>query len=110
MRPKAAPAGGRRSGRTQGQRTRSTKTERVKEDLESEVERPLDAEDIALASLEAKVRAREMRADLGPTGPDSVVAMRLSHAVVSRLEAEAKRRHITPSELITRALLQYLGI
>lgn len=108
MRSKVAPAKGRRSGRTQGQRARSTETEPAKEDSGAEVERPLDAEDVALASLEAQVRAKEARADLGAMGQDAVVAIRLSSAVVSRLEAEAKRRRITPPELIKRALMQYL--
>lgn len=110
MRSKAAPTKTRHSGQTQARRARSTQAESVKEDLELGVERPLDAEDVALASLEAQVRAKEARADLGSTGPDSVVALRLSRAVVSRLEAEAKRRRITPAELIKRAIVHYLGI
>jgi hypothetical protein len=77
-------------------------------DLGEETERPLDAEDIALASLEAQVRAKEARADLSSTESDAVVAVRLPHAVVSRFEAEARKRCITPSELIKRALIQYL--
>ncbi len=108
MRPKAAPAKGRRTGRTQGQRARSTKTEPVKEDFGIEVERPLDAEDVALASLEAQVRVKEARADLGSPEPSAVVAVSLPHALVIRFEAEARRRGITQSELIMRAITQYL--
>ncbi|MDE2058908.1 MAG: hypothetical protein KGL31_13510 [candidate division NC10 bacterium] len=108
MRPKAGPSLRKGTGRTQKRRKRSTEAELVKEDLGVEVERPLDAEDVALASLEAQVRAKEARADLGSTAPNTVVAVRLSSAVISRLETEAARRCITPSELITRALMQYL--
>lgn len=110
MRSKAAPTKTRHSRQTQARRARSIQAESVKEDPNLEVERPLDAEDVALAALEAQVREKEARADLGSTGPDSVVALRLSHAVVSRLEAEAKRRRITPAELIKRAIVHYLGI
>ncbi|MBZ0169071.1 hypothetical protein MELA_02192 [Candidatus Methylomirabilis lanthanidiphila] len=110
MRPKAAPPAGRRSGQTQKQRTRSTEAKVVR-DLSEETERPLDAEDIALASLDAQVRAKEARSDLGATGgPDGVVAIHLSGAVIARLEAEARRRGIAESELIKRALVQYLRI
>ena len=109
MKSKAAPAKGRRSGQTQAQRARSTTTEPMIEDL-AEVERPLDAEDIALASLEAQVRAAEARADLGVTQADADVSVRLPRAVISRLESEAGKRCITPSELIKRALMKYLGI
>lgn len=107
MRPKAAPAKGRRSEGTQGQRERSTKAEPSR-DLGAGVERPLDAEDVALASLEAQIRAKEAQADLASTGQDAVVPIRLSGAVIARLEAEAKRSRITRSELIRRAIMQYL--
>ncbi len=107
MRPKGAPTPGRRSGRTPKRQERSIETEPAR-DLGEEMERPLDAEDIALASLEAQVRAKEVRANLGSTEPDAVVAVRLPRAVVSRFEAEARRRCITPSELMKQALIQYL--
>lgn len=107
MRSKAAPPPGRRSGRTQKRQERSTEVEPSR-DLGEEVERPLDAEDVALSLLEAQVRAKEARADLGVTAPDEAVAIRLPHAVISRLQAEAAKHHITPSELVTRALMQYL--
>lgn len=69
---------------------------------------PLDAEDVALASLEAQVRAEEARADLGSAEPLVGLSVRLPRAVIFRLQAEASRRHITPSELITLALMQHL--
>ena len=89
MKPKAAPS--------QKRRAKSTETER-----------PLDAEDVALSLLEAQVRAKEARADLGATAPDGAVAIRLPLAVISRLQAEAAKCHVTPSELIKRSLMQYL--
>ncbi|MBI2883220.1 MAG: hypothetical protein HYY11_04860 [Candidatus Methylomirabilis oxyfera] len=108
MRSKDAPTPARRSGQTQKRQKRSAEPERIR-DLGEEAERLLDAEDIALASLEAQVRAKEARADLGSTEPDAVVAVRLPHALIVRFEAEAVRRRITPSELIIRALMQYLS-
>lgn len=107
MRPKAASSPGRRSGQTPKRRVTSSEAD-VGKELGSEVERPLDAEDVALASLEAQVRAKEARADLGSIGQDAVVAIRLSGAVMARLEAEATKCRITPSELIKQALMQYL--
>jgi hypothetical protein len=109
MRPKGAPTPGRRSGRKPKRQERSGEPEPVR-DLGEEVERPLDAEDIALASLEAQVRATEALADLGSTEPDAGVSVRLPQAVISRLETEAAKRNITPSELIKRALMQYLAM
>ncbi len=108
MRSKGAPTSGRRSGQTQKRQRGSTEPERATE-LGEETERPLDAEDIALASLEAQVRAKEARADLGSTELNTVVAVRLPHALIVRFEAEATKRRITPSELIKRALIQYLS-
>ncbi|HWQ70468.1 MAG TPA: hypothetical protein VN494_11065 [Patescibacteria group bacterium] len=108
MKPKAAPTRGQRSGRTPQRRTRSTKTE-PSMDVGTEAERPLDAEDVALAALDAQVRAKEVRADLGSTEQSAIVAVRLPHALIVRFEAEATKRRITASELIKRALMQYLA-
>lgn len=109
MKPKGTPTRGRRSGRPQVRRERSAESE-ASRDLREEVERPLDAEDVALASLEAQVRAKEAQANPGSVEPDAGVSVRLPRAVITRLQAEAAKRHITSSELITRALMQYLGI
>ena len=98
MRPKAAPS--------QKRRAKSTETEPSR-DLGTETERPLDAEDVALASLEAHVRAEEARADLSSTEPHAGLSVRLPRAVILQLRAEAAERNITPSELIKRALMQY---
>lgn len=108
MTPKAGPS--RRPGaeRTPKRRVRSTETEPLR-DLGEEVERPLDAEDIALASLEAQVRAKEARADLGSIESEGTVTLRLSRAMMMRIEAEARRRGVTQSELMMRALTQYLS-
>lgn len=99
MRPKAAPS--------QKRRTKSTATEPAR-DLGTETERPLDAEDVALSLLDAKVRAEEARADLSSTEPHAGLSVSLPRAVILRLSAEAAKRNITPSELIKRALMQYL--
>lgn len=107
MRPKVAPSLQQRSGRTQKQRAKSTEAEPSR-DLGTETERPLDAEDVALASLDALVRTEEARADLSSIEPHADLSVRLPRAVISRLLAEANQCNITPSELIKRALMQYL--
>ena len=101
MRPKAAPS--------QKRQTKVTEAEPSR-DLGIEVERPLDAEDVALSLLDAKVRAEEARADLSSTEPHVGLSVSLPHAVILRLSAEAANRNITPSELIRRALMQYLSL
>lgn len=99
MKPKALPS--------QKRREESTETE-PSMNLETETERPLDAEDVALSLLEAQVRAKEARVDLSSTEPDAGVSVRLPRAMIARLETEAAKRRITQSELIKRALAQYL--
>ena len=101
MKPKVLPS--------QKRLDESTETEPSR-DLDTETERPLDAEDVALSLLEAKVRAEEARADLGSTEPHAGLSVRLPHAVILQLLAEAGNRNITPSELIHRALVQYLPL
>ena len=101
MKPKAAPS--------QKRRAKSTETEPSR-DLGTETERPLDAEDVALASLEAHVRAEEARVDLSSAEPHAGLSVRLPRAVIVRLLAEAANCSITPSELIKRALMQYLPL
>ena len=109
MKPKAAPSLRQSSGRAQKRRAKSTETEPSR-DLGTETERPLDAEDVALSLLEAKVRAEEARAVLGSTESHAGLSMRLPRAVILQLRAEAAERNITPSELIKRALMQYLPL
>ncbi len=79
-------------------------------ELTAETEMPLDAEDVALASLEAKVRAEEAMADVGPTRPLVGLTVRLPRAVIAQLLAEAAERNITPSKLVELALAQYLPL
>ncbi|MBZ0160909.1 ribbon-helix-helix protein, CopG family [Candidatus Methylomirabilis sp.] len=86
--------------------TKSTEVEPSR-DYGAEIERPLDAEDVALSLLDAKVRAEEARADLSSTEPHAGLSVRLSRAMILQLQTEAAKRHITPSELIKRALMQY---
>ena len=78
--------------------------------LRIETEMPLDAEDVALASLEAKVRAEEVMADVGPARPLAGLTVRLPRAVIAQLRAEAAERNITPSKLMELALAQYLPL
>ncbi len=79
-------------------------------ELTAETEMPLDAEDVALASLEAKVRAEETMADIGPARPLVGLTVRLPRAVIAQLLAEAAERNITPSKLVELALAQYLPL
>ena len=79
-------------------------------DITTESEMPLDAEDVALASLEAKVRAEEAMADVGPARPLAGLTVRLPRAVIAQLRAEAAERNITPSTLVELALAQYLPL
>lgn len=76
--------------------------------IDPETEMPLDAEDVALASLEAQVRAEEAQADLGLAEPLAGLTVRLPRAVILRLRAQAAERNVTPSKLIELALSQYL--
>lgn len=77
-------------------------------DFETDIERPLDAEDVALSLLEAKVRAEEARVDLSSTTEVRAgLSVRLPRTLITQLQGEAAKRGITPSELIQRALMQY---
>jgi hypothetical protein len=76
-------------------------------DFETDIERPLDAEDVALSLLEAKVRAEEARVDLSTTEVRAGLSVRLPRTLITQLQGEAAKRGITPSELIQRALMQY---
>ncbi len=76
--------------------------------LRTETEMPLDAEDVALASLEAKVRAEEAQAEIGPVEPVEGLTVRLPPGVILRLRAQAAERNVTPSKLVEVALAQYL--
>lgn len=98
MKPKDTPSRTRRATSMESEASKRLKTE---------VERPLDAEDVALSRLDAKVRAVEARADLGSTEPYAGLTVRLPRAVISQVLAEATTRRITPSELVRRALVQY---
>ncbi len=77
-------------------------------ELSTETEMPLDAEDVALASLEAKVRAEEAQAELGPVEPVEGLTVRLPRGVILRLRGQAAERNVTPSKLVELALAQYL--
>ena len=76
--------------------------------LGTETEMPLDAEDVALASLEAKVRAEEAQAELGLVEPIEGLTVRLPRGVILRLRAQAAERNVAPSKLVELALAKYL--
>ncbi len=77
-------------------------------ELSTETEMPLDAEDVALASLEAKVRAEEAQAEIGPVEPVEGLTVRLPRRVILRLRGQAAERSVTPSKLVELALALYL--
>ena len=74
----------------------------------AEGETPIDAEDLVLASLEARVRAEEARVDLGSQNLQAALTIRLPRTLLLRLRAQAAQRSVTPSRLIELALAQYL--
>ncbi len=76
--------------------------------LRAETEMPLDAEDVALASLEAQVRAEEAQAELSSEEPVEALTVRLPRGVILRLRARAAERNVTPSKLVELALAQCL--
>jgi hypothetical protein len=74
----------------------------------TECEMPIDAEDLVLASLEARVRAEEARTDLGPENLLATLTIHLPRPLLLRLRSLAAQRSVTPSRLIELALAQYL--
>src|SRR5574341_487277 len=74
----------------------------------TEGEMPIDAEDLVLASLEARVRAEEARVDLGSESLLATLTIRLPRPLLLRLRSQAAQRSVTPSRLIELALAQYL--
>jgi len=74
----------------------------------AEGETPIDAEDLVLASLEARVRAEEARIDLGPENLLATLTIHLPRPLLLQLRSQAARRSVTPSRLIELALAQYL--
>jgi len=74
----------------------------------TEGEMPIDAEDLVLASLEARVRAEEARMHLGPENLLATLTIHLPRPLLLRLRSLAAQRSVTPSRLIELALAQYL--
>jgi len=74
----------------------------------AEGETPIDAEDLVLASLDARVRAEEARMDLDPENLLATLTIHLPRALLLRLRSQAAQRSVTPSRLIELALAQYL--
>ncbi|MBI4380143.1 MAG: hypothetical protein HY574_02985 [candidate division NC10 bacterium] len=73
----------------------------------TEGEMPRDAEDLVLASLEARVRAEEARVDLGSQNLQAALTIHLPRSLLVRLRSQAAQRSVTPSRLIELALAQY---
>jgi predicted DNA binding CopG/RHH family protein len=70
----------------------------------------LDAEDIALARLQAHLRKAEaIQAPRTPaSSADRRTTIRIPDALLSRLRERARRDGVTPSEVITQALERFL--
>jgi len=69
----------------------------------------LDAEDIALARLQAHMRKAEaIRTPTRPATPLQRTAVRLPTALLARLRERAKRDITTPSAIVEKALLRFL--
>ncbi len=70
---------------------------------------PLDAEDIALARLQAHLRKAEtIQTATRPAASLRRTAVRLPAALLARLRERAKRDGATPSEVVEKALLRFL--
>lgn len=81
----------------EGTRVRRTRTEM-----------PFDAEDLALASLEVRVRAEESRVDLDSEQVVATLTICLPRPLFLRLRSRAAQHNIAPSRLIELALNRYL--
>lgn len=69
----------------------------------------LDAEDIALARLQAHLRKAEaIQTAIRPAGALRRTAVRLPVALLGRLRERAKRDGTTPSAVVEKALLRFL--
>jgi hypothetical protein len=68
-----------------------------------------DAEDLALASLEAQVRAQEAQVTPVRAAAVATLAVRLPQRLVRELRAEAASRDVTASSLVERAVRAYLS-
>jgi hypothetical protein len=91
-----------KAGRSRERRVRSTGSVR------KEAEMPLDAEDLALASLEARLRAEESRVDLDSEEVVATLTICVPRPLFLRLLSRAARHNIAPSRLIELALTRYL--
>jgi hypothetical protein len=69
----------------------------------------LDAEDIALARLQAHLRKAEaIQPAIRPVTSLQRTVVRLTAALLARLRERAKRDGTTPSEVVEKALLRFL--
>jgi hypothetical protein len=76
--------------------------------LGKETETPLDAEDLAMASLEARLRVEESKVDLEPEQVVATLTISLPRHLFLQLLSGAARHNIAPSRLIELALARYL--
>ncbi len=98
-----------------GRQTAAAKTIRVRElrigpstEIAEGAAIPLDAEEMVLASLEAKVRAEEAKVDLGTPGAPATLILRLPSAAMAELRAQAAERRVAPSKLAETVLTLFL--
>jgi hypothetical protein len=68
-----------------------------------------DAEDVALASLEARVRQEEGRVTAAPATPAATLTVRLPRALIRQVRARAAAGGVRPSRLVELALRTYLS-
>jgi hypothetical protein len=69
---------------------------------------PLDAEDIALARLQAELRKREAVPAPPRAAGRGRTTIRLPHAMLARLRARARRDRTTLSQVVEAALERHL--
>ena len=80
------------------------------EERRTETTIPLDAEELVLDSLEAKVRAEEAKLSLGSSGALDTLMVRLPSAAMAELRAQAAERRIAPSRLAEIAVTRFLEL
>lgn len=106
------PSTGLRTGPSTGLRLRTEPAEAADPSEERRIETtiPLDAEELVLDSLEAKVRAEEAKLSLGSSGALDTLVVRLPSAAMAELRAQAAERRIAPSKLAEIAMTRFLEV
>lgn len=91
-------------------RTEPAEAADLSEERRTETTIPLDAEELVLDSLEAKVRAEEAKLSLGSSGALDTLVVPLPSGAMAELRAQAAERRIAPSKLAEIAVTRFLEL